>query len=39
MAGDKEGAVAALEKLRAMEDDPLAVRMIDELISKMRATP
>jgi hypothetical protein len=37
MAGNYSGAVAALEQLRAMEDDPQAVRMIDDLISRMRA--
>lgn len=37
MAKDYAGAVGALEQLRAMEDDPQAVRMIDDLISRMRA--
>lgn len=39
MAGDLAAAVAALEQLRAMEDDPRAIRMIDDLISRMRARP
>ena len=33
------GAVAALEQLRAREDDPQAVRMIDDLTARMRARP
>jgi cytochrome c-type biogenesis protein CcmH/NrfG len=37
MAGDYPGAAAALEQLRSREDDPQAARMIDELISRMRA--
>ena len=37
MAGDKVGAVEALELLRAMEDDPQAIQMIDNLIARMRA--
>jgi tetratricopeptide (TPR) repeat protein len=36
MAGDYIGAVGALEQLRAMEDDPQALRMIDDLIDRMR---
>ena len=39
MAGDYAGAVDTLEQLRAMEDDPQAVRMIDDLITRMRARP
>ncbi len=37
MGGDLPGAIDALEQLRSIEDDPQAVRMIDDLISKMRA--
>ena len=37
MSGDYVGAVGALEQLRAMEDDPQALRMIDDLISRIRA--
>ena len=39
MAGDKEGAVEALELLRAREEDPQAIQMIDGLIARMRAKP
>lgn len=37
MAGDKAGAVEALQRLRAREDDPQAIQLIDNLIAKMRA--
>ena len=37
MAGDYVGAAGALEQLRALEDDPQALRMIDDLISRMSA--